>query len=93
MRAGGWTQGVNIVRRAALTSPLLSFPSAQVMGTSFNTRDGTCVRDYVHVTDLVDAHSARGLAGGIEMTSPRFVHLFGHPPPPADAPSSLSQWP
>ena len=26
------------------------------MGTQFPTSDGTCVRDYVHVTDLVDAH-------------------------------------
>lgn len=29
-----------------------------IMGTTFPTRDGTCVRDYVHVTDLVDAHVA-----------------------------------
>jgi UDP-arabinose 4-epimerase len=28
------------------------------MGTKFPTRDGTCIRDYVHVTDLVDAHVA-----------------------------------
>eukprot|EP00239_Pterosperma_sp_CCMP1384_P002242 CAMPEP_0197844702 /NCGR_PEP_ID=MMETSP1438-20131217/1682_1 /TAXON_ID=1461541 /ORGANISM="Pterosperma sp., Strain CCMP1384" /LENGTH=371 /DNA_ID=CAMNT_0043455639 /DNA_START=315 /DNA_END=1430 /DNA_ORIENTATION=+ len=27
-----------------------------IMGTTFPTRDGTCVRDYIHVTDLVDAH-------------------------------------
>lgn len=25
-------------------------------GTDFATRDGTCVRDYVHVSDLADAH-------------------------------------
>ena len=28
------------------------------MGTDFPTRDGTCVRDFIHVTDLVDAHLA-----------------------------------
>jgi UDP-glucose 4-epimerase len=28
----------------------------QVFGTDYDTRDGTCVRDYVHVNDLVDAH-------------------------------------
>ena len=28
------------------------------MGTDFPTHDGTCVRDYVHVSDLVDAHLA-----------------------------------
>ncbi|KAK3274242.1 hypothetical protein CYMTET_17562 [Cymbomonas tetramitiformis] len=27
-----------------------------IMGTNFPTPDGTCIRDYVHVTDLVDAH-------------------------------------
>eukprot|EP00850_Spirogloea_muscicola_P019258 SM000187S03875 [mRNA] locus=s187:174892:177521:+ [translate_table: standard] len=29
---------------------------AQIMGTNYNTHDGTCIRDYIHVTDLVDAH-------------------------------------
>jgi UDP-glucose 4-epimerase len=28
----------------------------QVRGTDYNTSDGTCIRDYVHVSDLVDAH-------------------------------------
>jgi UDP-glucose 4-epimerase len=27
-----------------------------VFGTDYDTRDGTCVRDYIHLTDLVDAH-------------------------------------
>jgi UDP-arabinose 4-epimerase len=26
------------------------------MGTNHDTRDGTCVRDFIHVTDLIDAH-------------------------------------
>ncbi len=33
-------------KRAALT----------VFGTDYDTPDGTCIRDYVHVCDLVDAH-------------------------------------
>ncbi|MBD3328674.1 UDP-glucose 4-epimerase GalE [Candidatus Peregrinibacteria bacterium] len=27
-----------------------------VYGTDYDTKDGTCVRDYVHVSDLIDAH-------------------------------------
>jgi UDP-glucose 4-epimerase len=30
--------------------------SITVNGTDYPTRDGTCVRDYVHVTDLCEAH-------------------------------------
>jgi UDP-glucose 4-epimerase len=29
-----------------------------IFGTDYNTPDGTCIRDYIHVTDLVRAHSA-----------------------------------
>ena len=28
----------------------------KVFGTDYDTRDGTCIRDYVHVTDLANAH-------------------------------------
>ncbi|MBV9249332.1 MAG: NAD-dependent epimerase/dehydratase family protein, partial [Acetobacteraceae bacterium] len=28
----------------------------QVFGTDYPTPDGTCIRDYIHVTDLADAH-------------------------------------
>ncbi len=31
-------------------------PAADVFGDDFPTRDGTCLRDYVHVEDLCDAH-------------------------------------
>lgn len=27
-----------------------------IYGTDYSTRDGTCVRDYIHVSDLADAH-------------------------------------
>ena len=31
-------------------------PVLDVFGTDYPTADGTCIRDYVHVTDLADAH-------------------------------------
>lgn len=31
-------------------------PSLKIFGTDYDTRDGTCIRDYVHVTDLAKAH-------------------------------------
>lgn len=31
-------------------------PKMKVFGNDYDTRDGTCIRDYVHVTDLAVAH-------------------------------------
>jgi UDP-glucose 4-epimerase len=31
-------------------------PELSVFGADYDTPDGTCIRDYVHVTDLADAH-------------------------------------
>ncbi|MEP0964105.1 MAG: UDP-glucose 4-epimerase GalE [Roseobacter sp.] len=31
-------------------------PALTIYGTDYETPDGTCIRDYVHVCDLVDAH-------------------------------------
>lgn len=31
-------------------------PEIGVFGTDYPTRDGTCIRDYIHVTDLAQAH-------------------------------------
>jgi UDP-arabinose 4-epimerase len=33
-------------------------PDISVFGTDYDTPDGTCVRDYIHVTDLAAAHVA-----------------------------------
>lgn len=35
-------------------------PALVIHGNDYPTRDGTCIRDYVHVMDLIDAH-IRGL--------------------------------
>jgi len=31
-------------------------PGMKVFGTDYETRDGTCIRDYIHVDDLAKAH-------------------------------------
>ncbi len=31
-------------------------PSIKVFGSDYQTPDGTCIRDYIHVTDLAEAH-------------------------------------
>ena len=43
----------------------------KIFGTDWDTPDGTCVRDYIHVTDLADAHSLalRALANGTQTTA------------------------
>jgi UDP-glucose-4-epimerase GalE len=33
-----------------------ALPHVEVFGTDYPTPDGTCLRDYVHVTDLADGH-------------------------------------
>ena len=37
-----------------------------VFGTDYTTKDGTCIRDYIHVSDLAQAHvlAAKYLMGG-----------------------------
>jgi UDP-arabinose 4-epimerase len=40
----------------ALQAALGSRSSFQVFGTDYDTPDGTAVRDYIHVSDLADAH-------------------------------------
>ncbi len=40
----------------AISAALGQRPSLTVYGSDFPTRDGTCIRDYIHVTDLARAH-------------------------------------
>ncbi len=41
-------------------------PAFTIFGDDYPTRDGTCIRDYIHVSDLADAHvrAVRDLIGG-----------------------------
>jgi UDP-glucose 4-epimerase len=56
-RIGEWhspeTHAIPIAMEAALGRR----PHFQVLGTDYDTRDGSCVRDFVHVLDLADAHT------------------------------------
>ncbi|HKM47789.1 MAG TPA: UDP-glucose 4-epimerase GalE [Terriglobales bacterium] len=40
----------------ALAASAANGPELQVFGSDYPTPDGTCVRDYIHVSDLADAH-------------------------------------
>jgi UDP-glucose 4-epimerase len=48
---------------------LIAGTTPRINGDDYDTPDGTCVRDYVHVTDLAMAHvvAARRLAAGDEL--------------------------
>jgi UDP-glucose-4-epimerase GalE len=39
-----------------LDTALGKHEAVTIFGTDYDTPDGTCIRDYVHVNDLVDAH-------------------------------------
>lgn len=45
----------NIVPRITGTA-LGKFQNFSVAGTDYPTRDGTCIRDYIHVSDIAEAH-------------------------------------
>ncbi|HHY98765.1 MAG TPA: UDP-glucose 4-epimerase GalE [Firmicutes bacterium] len=42
-------------------------PSIEIFGTDYDTPDGTCIRDFIHVSDLASAHvlAAEALLGGM----------------------------
>jgi UDP-glucose 4-epimerase len=45
----------HLVKRACLAA-LQRIPVLEIFGTDYSTPDGTCVRDYIHVGDLITAH-------------------------------------
>jgi UDP-glucose 4-epimerase len=40
----------------ALKTALGEYPKLEIYGTDYDTPDGTCIRDYIHVDDLAEAH-------------------------------------
>ena len=45
----------HLIKRGVQTA-LGIHPKIEIFGEDYPTRDGTCVRDYIQVTDLIDAH-------------------------------------
>jgi UDP-glucose 4-epimerase len=56
-RIGEWHDPETHAIPLALQTALGLRPYFQVLGTDYDTRDGSCVRDFIHVLDLADAHS------------------------------------
>jgi len=45
----------HLIKNIAIQS-MKKKPKLNIYGNNYNTKDGTCVRDYIHVTDLADIH-------------------------------------
>jgi UDP-glucose 4-epimerase len=57
LRTGQSTKGATHLIKVAVETALGKRPHMDVFGTDYPTPDGTCVRDYIHVSDLARAHS------------------------------------
>ena len=55
-RLGEWHSPETHLIPLALDVASGKLPSIKVFGTDYPTPDGTCVRDYIHVVDLANAH-------------------------------------
>ncbi len=58
LRTGQSTPEATHLIKVALQAALGQRSHLDVFGTDYPTPDGTCVRDYIHVTDLAHAHRA-----------------------------------
>ena len=58
MRTGQATPAATHLIKIACETAIGKRSKMEVFGTDYPTPDGTCIRDYIHVTDLVQAHSA-----------------------------------
>ena len=60
-----WSRSQNLVP-LVMKAVLGKLPTLQLYGDDYPTSDGTCIRDYIHVEDLADAHvrALDYLAGG-----------------------------
>jgi UDP-glucose 4-epimerase len=56
LRTGQSTKGATHLIKVAVETALGRREKMDVFGTDYPTPDGTCIRDYIHVSDLVAAH-------------------------------------
>ncbi len=65
-RTGQVTDHATHLIQVALQAALGIRPKLEIYGTDYPTDDGTCIRDYIHVSDLASIHVAalRHLASG-----------------------------
>jgi UDP-glucose 4-epimerase len=56
LRTGQSTKGATHLIKVAVETALGLRSHMSVFGTDYPTPDGTCLRDYIHVSDLVSAH-------------------------------------
>jgi UDP-glucose 4-epimerase len=77
-------------------------PEAMIFGTNYPTRDGTCIRDYIHIADLIEAHLlaldalgdqdqlvynlGNGAGYSVREVIETAREVTGHPIPTVDAP-------
>src|SRR3712207_409093 len=56
MRHGQSTANATHLIKVAIQTALGMRSHMEIFGTDYPTADGTCIRDYIHVTDLIAAH-------------------------------------
>ncbi len=56
-RAGQSSKGATHLIKVAVETALGLRPTLEVFGIDYPTPDGSCIRDYIHVSDLARAHS------------------------------------
>lgn len=56
LRSGQSTANATHLIKRAVQTALGRYPRLDIFGSNYPTRDGTCIRDYIHVSDLASAH-------------------------------------
>ena len=65
----------HLIKNLAIQS-LKKVPKVKIFGNNYETKDGTCIRDYIHVTDLADIH-IKGL-GYLKKNKKSFILNCGY---------------